>query len=278
VSAELPLACSVRECGEALARRERSYACARGHSFDLARSGYLNLLQPQDRRSLAAGDPRAALEARARLFAAGVGRELVHALSTHLGGRAGSLAVELGSGAGDVLAAVREACGFTAIGLDLSTAAAELAARRFPALAWLVANADRRLPLLPASVDLVLSVNGRRNPEECARVLRPGGELVVVVPAPDDLVELREAVQGAGAAKERAAGVVAEHAAAFALRERAQVRVRERLARAQLLDLLAGTYRGERHSQAERVATLDSLEVTRASELLFFTPAPRRTA
>lgn len=277
MSAELPLACSVRECGEALARRERSYACAKGHSFDLARSGYLSLLQPQDRRSLAAGDSKAALEARARLFAAGVGQELVHALCTSLGGRAGALAVELGSGSGDVLAAVREACGLTAIGLDLSTAAAEHAAKRFPALTWLVANADRRLPLLSASVDLVLSVNGRRNPEECARVLRPGGELVVVVPASDDLLELRQAVQGAGAAKDRAAGVVGEHAARFSVRERVQVRVRERLERAQLLDLLAGTYRGERHSQAERVAALDTLEVTRASELLCFTPAPRRT-
>ena len=186
--------------------------------------------------------------------------------------------MELGSGSGDVLAGVCAASALLPIGIDLSTAAAEHAARRFPALTWLVANADRRLPLLDSSVDVVLSVNGRRNPEECARVLRPRGELVVVVPAPDDLLELRQAVQGTGASRDRAAGVVSEHGTRFELRERVQVRVQQRLERAALLDLLAGTYRGERHSQAERVAALDTLLVTQASELLFFTPVPRRTA
>ena len=50
------LICPVRDCGEPLERRERALACPRGHSFDLARSGYANLLQPQDRRSKIPGD------------------------------------------------------------------------------------------------------------------------------------------------------------------------------------------------------------------------------
>ena len=39
--------------------------------------------------------------------------------------------------------------------------AATYAARRHPSLWWIVANADRRLPVLDASVDLVLSVLDR---------------------------------------------------------------------------------------------------------------------
>lgn len=42
------LLCPVRGCGAPLARSGRALACLRGHGFDLARSGYTNLLQPQD--------------------------------------------------------------------------------------------------------------------------------------------------------------------------------------------------------------------------------------
>ena len=73
-----------------------------------------------------------------------------------------AIAVDLGSGsrrdAGPTLAAIAPISG---IGIDLSVAAAEFAARRFPSLTWIVANADRRLPLQDASVDLVLSIHGR---------------------------------------------------------------------------------------------------------------------
>lgn len=269
-SAEPPLACSVRGCGLALARTGRAFACARGHAFDVARSGYLSLLQPQDRRSLQAGDARAEIEARARLLAAGVGRELGAELERQVRALArgpGAVAVELGSGSGEHLAALARAFELVAVGLDLSSAAAELAARRHPALTWVVANADRRLPLLDASVDLVLTIHGRRNPAECARVLRPGGHLVAALAAADDLVELRALVQGRGLERERASAFLAEHGA-FVLEARGVARERKALARAQLLDLLAGTYRGARRSSAAAVETLDELTVTLASDVL----------
>ncbi len=172
------LACSVRDCGLPLDRRARTFVCPRGHSYDVARSGYVNLLQPQDRRSLNAGDSKEAVEARARLLAMGVGRALVdevvqQALALSLSER--PIVVDLGSGSGDTLAALATARTIEGIGLDLSTAAAECAARRFPTLTWVVANADRRLPLLDGRVDLVLSLHGRRNPLECARIIAPNG-------------------------------------------------------------------------------------------------------
>ena len=45
------LLCPVRDCHLALVREGQRVLCARGHSFDVARSGYINLLQPQERRS-----------------------------------------------------------------------------------------------------------------------------------------------------------------------------------------------------------------------------------
>lgn len=266
-----PLACTVRGCGRALTPVERRLRCAAGHSFDVARSGYISLLQPQDRRSTAAGDSKEAVTARRRLLDAGVGRAAIDAIVSRAVAIEGPLvAGDLGCGSGDLLgalAAAREVCG---VGIDLSAAAAEAAARRFPAVTWVVANADRALPLLDRSVQLITSLNGRRNVGECARVLAPGGLLIVAVPAPDDLIELREQVQGEGVTRDRADAVVAEHAARFAVLERFTVRSRQHLDGDGLRDLLRGTYRGARISAAQRVNRLDALEVTVATDVLTF--------
>src|SRR5690606_1269304 len=150
-----PLACTVRGCGRALARHDRTFACPAGHAYDVARSGYVNLLQPHDRRSPAPGDSREAVEARARLVSAGVGRRLVDAVVERVSRLAlgdSPVVAALGSGIGDALGALADTRPVNGVGIDLSAAAADRAARRFPRLTWVVANADRRLPLLDRSV------------------------------------------------------------------------------------------------------------------------------
>jgi 23S rRNA (guanine745-N1)-methyltransferase len=158
------------------------------------------------------------------------------------------------------------------VGIDLSAQAAGRAARRFPELTWVVANADRRLPLADGSVRLVLSVNGRRNPSECRRVLASEGFLLVAVPAPHDLVELRASVEGEAAKRDRGAGVIEEHTGSFTLTERATLAERHHLDRPALLDLLRGTYRGERRSAAAGVEALAAMDVTLASDVMVFRP------
>ena len=270
MEADSILACSVRSCGRPLVRDARTYSCAAGHSFDRARSGYINLLQPQDRRSPAAGDAREAVEARARLLAAGVGSRLIAELVRLAGELApGSCVVDLGAGSGEVLGALAAARGIAGCGIDLSVAAAEHAARSFPELTWVVANADRTLPVLSASVDLCLSIHGRRNGAEVARVLRPGGRWIVAVPAADDLAELRRAVLGVAPGEAHDGALAPEHL--FESIERCEAREVQRLDRAALLDLLRGTYRGLRKSAAERVAGLDDLTVTLASDIRVLT-------
>jgi 23S rRNA (guanine745-N1)-methyltransferase len=267
------LACSVRGCGEALDRHDAVFSCRRGHTFDIARSGYLNLLQPQDRRSTSAGDAPAAVDARARLLAHGVGATILAAIVA----RADSLdlprdpaVADLGCGGGDALAALAARRPIRGIGIDLSAAAIGRAVKQPGDLLWVVANADRRLPLLDESVHLLLSLNARRNPLECARVLAPGGFLVIAIPAPEDLIELRERVQGARVARDRTQGAVEEHAAAFTLGSRESVRERHTLEGPLLRDLLTGTYRGARASAHDQVSSLAALDVTLASDLLVF--------
>ena len=265
-----PLSCTVRDCGLPLALRDRALICPAGHSFDIARSGYINLLQPQDRRSTHAGDSKAAVEARAALEHAGVGRALNDAIArtvADLAPATGARVVDLGSGTGATLGRISTDSSVAGIGIDLSVAAADTAARRFPSLVWVVANADRRLPLLDGTVDVVLSVHGRRNPSECARVLTPIGHLIVIVPAVDDLVELRATVQGEGLERDRVDAMVAEHHAHFELWKRFSVTERVPLEREALLNLLRGTYRGARIGSTERVAALERMEVTLSSDV-----------
>ena len=124
---------------------DRRLSCAAGHSFDIARSGYVSLLQPQDRRSPPPGDTKEAVAARARLLDAGIGRDAIDAIvaaqprtRTARSSPPTSAAARASSSA-----RCRRARRRAAVGIDLSTAAAERAARRFPSLTWIVANVDR---------------------------------------------------------------------------------------------------------------------------------------
>lgn len=266
------LACTVRDCHAPLARDGRRLLCSRGHSYDIARAGYINLLQPQDRRSAAAGDSREAVAARGRLLDAGIGTAAITAIVEQVAALpAGPVpqVADLGSGTGHLLAAIAAIRDVRAVGIDLSAAAAEYAARRSPALTWVVANADRRLPLPDASCAAVLSLHGRRSPAECARVLLPDGLLIVAVPAPGDLAELRETLHGEATARDRVEALIAEHAG-FDVVGRRRLSDQHQLDPSQLRDLLASTYRGARRRHLPAVEALQPMTVTFASDIVCF--------
>src|SRR5947207_12555266 len=94
------LLCTVRDCRAPLAREERRAVCARGHSFDIARSGYINLLQPQDRRSREPGDSAEAVAARRRLFERGITKPIDDAIASMVHGET---ILDAGCGEGHIL-------------------------------------------------------------------------------------------------------------------------------------------------------------------------------
>ncbi len=133
-----------------------------------------------------------------------------------------------------------------------------------------MANADRWLPYPDGSFDLIASITARRNPSEFARVLREEGRLFIAVPAPDDLAELRLAVQGESGERSRVETVVGELREHFELASQEVIREHRELGHDALVDLLHATYRGLRRSDQKRVASLDRLEVTFAWEAMVF--------
>jgi 23S rRNA (guanine745-N1)-methyltransferase len=276
------LTCPVRSCGAPLSRADRALVCPRGHRFDRARSGYHNLLQPQQRRSRRPGDSAAALAARRRLFDRGLGDWLVpHLLAAFDALRLppGAAVLDVGCGEGFYLGTLARERPIEAHGLDISAPAVDLAARRYPHATWIVANADRTLPYAAGSFDLALALTSRSNPAELRRVLAPavsapspaptlppadaapaaresGGFLLLAVPAADDLVELRAAVLGEGRLRDRLQPALATLAADFELVRHVTVRTRLRLDAGAARDLLAATYRGARHRERRRAAGL----------------------
>ena len=261
--------CPVRACGAPLERRDRSWVCDRGHVFDVARSGYANLLQPQDRRSKNPGDPKEAALARRRFLEAGHGAFLLEALLEEMGEPASVL--DVGCGEGYFLGSLAGAWEMEAHGVDLSVPAIDLAARRWPGVSWWVVNADRALSFADGSFDLALSIAGRRPSAELRRVLKPTGRLLVAVPAEDDLIELREAVQGEGVLRSRLERVV-EELADFELEAHRVVRTTAMLPPEAARDALASTYRGARSSQREKVEAIGAMRVTLSFELARFRP------
>src|SRR5712691_9149880 len=94
------LLCPVRDCHMALVREDRRLLCPRGHSFDIARSGYINLLQPQQRRSKQPGDTPEAVAARRRLHDRGVTAPLLRGMSKFAEVSARDVVLDAGCGDG----------------------------------------------------------------------------------------------------------------------------------------------------------------------------------
>jgi 23S rRNA (guanine745-N1)-methyltransferase len=202
VTAATNLACPLE--GLALKRHGTQLLCAAGHAFDMAREGYCNLLVVQHKGSRDPGDSKHMVAARRRFLAAGHYEPIADHIfkrSLRRGARGDSLnVVDAGCGEGYFLARLSQlaaACpqspSLGLAGFDVSKWAVKAAARRKLAVTWLVAS-SRSPPFLAGSVDLLLCLFGFPQWQGFKRVQRVGGLVLLVDPAADHLLELREII------------------------------------------------------------------------------------
>lgn len=267
------LRCTVRGCGETLHPAGARWTCARNHWFDRHRSGSLNLLQPQDRRSRHPGDSREAAQARRRLAEIGhaeaVHRAFVEVIGSRSHGGPATL-LDVGCGEGAFLRHAASISGLERHGVDISAPSVEMAAKAAPDVLFVVANADRFLPYADQAFAFVTSIDSRVNASEFERVLRKSGLVLVAVPGPDDLIELRTHVQGGRLEKARAPRVEEELGTSLNLVDRTTIRDSRTFEPPVLRDLLAATYRGFRQSERAAVESLRAMSVTLSHEVLAF--------
>jgi 23S rRNA (guanine745-N1)-methyltransferase len=177
-------------CGGGLARVGGTVRCPAGHSFDIARQGYVSLLTGAKAIS---GDDPPMVRARHRFLEGGgyarIREAIVELAATSR--RPGSTVLEVGCGTGYYLAGVLDRLGDArGLGLDSAARALAIAARAHERAAAATWDVFRPFPVASGSVDLVLDVFSPRNPEEFHRVLRSDGALIVTRPTSGHLAQL----------------------------------------------------------------------------------------
>ena len=200
-----PLICPF--CGSALTQIKRRLACANDHSFDIAREGYVNLLRPY-KKMHNLGDGKEMLRARRAFLQRGhyaaistaINRVVVDFMARGERNEPNWVA-DMGCGEGYYLHQLTQhlpdtdrCCGF-----DISKEAVRLAARQNKQGAFAAVNINRQIPLASQSIHVLLNLFAPRNASEFARVLAPGGVLIVVIPTEEHLHEWRTALAQQGA-------------------------------------------------------------------------------
>ncbi|AXS81967.1 MULTISPECIES: putative RNA methyltransferase [Marinobacter] len=192
------LACPLDGCP--LIPSEKTWRCENGHSFDVAKQGYVHLLPVQKKRTLDPGDSKEMVAARQRFLNAGFYKQIADAVSElalqSLPSEGTGSVLDAGSGEGYYLRHLAGVAGdrsLAMIGVDISKWAVLAAAKQDKQTRWVVGS-NANLPVLPESVDLVLCLFGFPVYSEFFRVLRSGGQLIQVDAGADHLRELREII------------------------------------------------------------------------------------
>ena len=188
----MELICPV--CGGFLLKNDKTYTCAHGHSFDIARQGYVNLLTVQQKHSLTPGDTREQVLSRRAFLEEGhyapIDRTLIdQAQALEITGPI----LDIGCGEGYYSTRLAEALGAELTGLDISKEAVRCAAAKYKNALWLTATASH-IPVADESVELLTSLFALTLPEEFHRVLAKDGLYFQVLAAQDHLLGLKSVI------------------------------------------------------------------------------------
>jgi 23S rRNA (guanine745-N1)-methyltransferase len=257
--------------------------CPAGHSFDIAREGYVNLLPARGKKQQSQGDSGEMLRARRRFLEAGHYDPLVSGLVemiTAVPPAPNFTILDAGCGEGFYLRRLAAAFHKPAprlLGCDLAKEAVRLAAKAQPDAGFFVADVHQRIYCADSSVDWLLNIFAPRNPAEYARILREEGRLLSIIPAPDHLQGLVGKKDVIGIEPEKAAKVRARMAPFFELLKTTAVASPLQLAGESLVDLVKMTPRAY-HLPAETYAALrqkPAVTTKLSVKLLLFRPKQR---
>jgi 23S rRNA (guanine745-N1)-methyltransferase len=188
----IPLLCPLD--GLPLVTTERVARCSGNHAFDWAKEGYLNLLPVHAKQSKDPGDSIEMIQARRRFLSAGYYDGIINAIISLLPGQDHLALLDAGCGEGTYLNKIHIAVPQADLyGLDISKHAVRAAAKINPQITWLVAS-NRQLPFPADSFDVILCAFGFPVWHEFIRVLKKDGIIIMVDPARDHLLELRQAL------------------------------------------------------------------------------------
>ncbi len=186
---------SCPKCLSRLRKSEGSYICESGHSFDIARAGYINLLPPVGGRDH--GDNKEMIAARRDFLNTGHYMPLLNCILdfsvTHFKKHAAVLDIGCGDGyyTSAVEAALRSRDGDSDVcAFDISKEAVRHAAKRSGSISFAVASAYH-IPAQNGTFDAAINIFSPLAKDETRRILKPGGIFIVAFPGEEHLFGLK---------------------------------------------------------------------------------------
>lgn len=175
-------------CNEGLKELDKLFECGKGHKFDKAKQGYINLLQSQVSKTKQHGDEKEMVKARQEFLDAGYYSVFRDALSTVIDLTDNALIFDAGCGEGYYAKDFVEK--HTVYGVDISKDAIIKASKRHKDMKCAVAS-TYAIPVMDGMFDLCYSVFAPFSIHEINRILKMGAFFVEVFPLENHLRTLK---------------------------------------------------------------------------------------
>ncbi len=190
------LACP--KCRKPLFLDGNSYKCEDRHTYDLAKTKYINLLLNPDKATNNPGDSKESLIARKAFLNQGYYHCISDAINDYIAKNCDHDAhiLDLGCGEGYYTWRMKETLNNpnnTYYGLDISKEAINMATKYTRDIHWIVGN-SKNIPVLDHSMDVICALFTVVNKEELERCLAPNGFIIHVTANPKHLVEIKELI------------------------------------------------------------------------------------
>lgn len=176
-------------CHTRLIKQNNGYTCQNRHHYDIAKQGYVNLV---NNRKAISGDNAEMVKARSAFLQKGYYQALRDWLCTYIQQIQPSVLIDAGCGEGYYTNEFQLTNPNTEIyGFDLSKAACKEAAKAHTSVHYAIASVHD-MPVFDACADVCISVFAPIYMEEIDRVLPSGGKFIKVGPGPKHLWELKQ--------------------------------------------------------------------------------------
>ncbi len=196
------LACPID--GKPIVQTDKQFVCENGHTYDIARQGYVNLLPVHFKRSRQPGDSKAMINARTQFLETDIYQPIADKLNEIVAGQIINdkdvCILDAGCGEGfyfDSLMKFLSDCpsdnNVSLIGLDISKDAIIHASKRTKQISWIVGT-NRQPPILDQSVDIIICMFGFISWKGFNKTLKPDGIIILLDPGDEHLKQLREII------------------------------------------------------------------------------------
>ncbi|MBQ7792802.1 MAG: methyltransferase domain-containing protein [Clostridia bacterium] len=180
-------------CHESITKNsEKTFCCQKGHSFDIAKKGYVNFLLCNQMRSKLPGDNKEMVEARQKFLEKDYYKNFLDALTKTVDTYQPKTVLDAGCGEGYYTNGIYRSHR-TVIGVDISKSALQKAAPKNRNITYIAASLFE-LPLMDESVDFLYSLFAPYAGTEFHRVLKKDGIMVLGIPGEDHLLELKSVI------------------------------------------------------------------------------------